>query len=164
MKVENGIVYRVVDFDVEDIEGSPTLPSKWGAVGDYKQHQEETLEKYRPNGFPQRDNCLYVCFSKENAYEWAFIKYGKRNTPYKLLTLQINGDLFWLKSDCFNFLNKNSTQQEYEKASIDYWNSLVEDERLLSLDKGYEGLFVGENIIISIEYKNYINGDSYDIK
>lgn len=164
MIVEKHIVYRIVPFDADAKVGEPALPSKWEIMGNYKIRQEETLEEHRPKGFPQRDNCLYVCFSKENAYEWAFIKYGKRNTPYKLLTLQINGDLFWLKSDCFNFLNKNSTQQEYEKASIDYWNSLVEDERLLSLDKGYEGLFVGENIIISIEYKNYINGDSYDIK
>jgi len=164
MVVKDHIVYRIIPFEAEVKVGDRALPSKWKTLGDYKKRQEETLEKHRPNGFLRRDNCLYVCFSKENAYEWAFIKYGKRNTPYKLLTLQINGDLFWLKSDCFNFLNKNSTQQEYEKASIDYWNSLVEDERLLSLDKGYEGLFVGENIIISIEYKNYINGDSYDIK
>ena len=164
MKVENGIVYRVVDFDVEVIEGSPALPSKWKAIGDYKQRQEEALEKHRPQGLPRRDCCLYVCFSKENAYEWACFKYGKQNKPYKLLTLQIDGDLYWLKSDIYNFLDENSSQQKYDQASEDYWNSLIEGERFLALDKGYEGLFVGENKIIAIEYKNYINGESLDIE
>ena len=133
-------------------------------MGDYKRRQEEALEEHRPKGFPRRDSCLYVCFSKENAYEWAYIKYGKRNTPYKLLTLQIDGDLYWLKSDSYNFLDENSSLQMYDQASEDYWNSLIEDERLLLLDKGYEGLFVGENKIIAIEYKNYINGESIDIE
>ena len=164
MIVKNHIVYRIIPFDADVKVGESALPSKRKAIGNYKQHQEDTLEKHRPKGFPQRDNCLYVCFSKENAYEWAYIKYGKQNTPYKLLTLQIDGDLYWLKSDSYNFLTKNSTQQECDKASLDYWNSLIEDEKLLSLDKGYEGLFVGENKIIAIEHKNYINGESLDIK
>lgn len=163
MIVKNHIVYRIIPFDADVKVGESALPSKRKAIGNYKQRQEDTLEKHRPKGFPQRDNCLYVCFSKENAYEWAYIKYGKQNTRYKLLTLQIDGDLYWLKSDSYNFLTKNSTQQEYDKASIDYWNSLIEDEKLLSLDKGYEGLFVGKKKIIAIENKNYIKGKSYDI-
>ena len=164
MRVKDHTVYRIVPFDADAKVGESILSSKWKAIGIYKQRQEETLEKHRPNGLPRRDNCLYVCFSKENAYEWAYIKYREQNTPYKLLTLQIDGDLYWLKSDSYNFLTENSTQQEYDKASIDYWNSLIEDEKLLSLDKGYEGLFVGENKIIAIEHKNYINGESLDIK
>ncbi len=164
MIVKNHIVYRIIPFDADVKVGESELPSKREAIGNYKQRQEDTLEEHRTKGFPQRDKCLYVCFSKENAYEWAYIKYGKQNTPYKLLTLQIDGDLYWLKSDSYNFLTKNSTQQEYDKASIDYWNSLIEDEKLLSLDKGYEGLFVGENKIIAIEYKKYFNGESYDIE
>lgn len=164
MIVKNHIVYRIVPFDADVKVGEPALPSKWKATGNYKLRQEDSLEEHRPKCFPRRDSCLYVCFSKENVYEWAYIKYGKQNTPYKLLTLQIDGDLYWLKSDSYNFLTKNSTQQEYDKASIDYWNSLIEDEKLLSLDKGYEGLFVGENKIIAIEYKKYFNGESYDIE
>lgn len=164
MIVKNYIVYRVAPFDADVKVGEPALPSKWEITGNYKLRQEETLEKYRPNDFPRRDSCLYVCFSKGNAYEWAYIKYGKRNTPYKLLTLQIDGDLYWLKSDNYNFLDENSSQQMYDQASEDYWNSLIEDEKLLTLDKGYEGLFVGKNKIIVIEFKNYINGESYDIK
>lgn len=164
MTVKNHIVYRIVPFDADVKVGESALPSKRNTTRNYKLRQEETLEEHRPNGFPRRDNCLYVCFSKENAYEWAYIKYGKQNTPYKLLTLQIDGDLYWLKSDSYNFLNDYSSQQEYKQASEDYWNSLIEDERLLPLDKGYEGLFVGENKITAIEYKNYINGESYDIE
>lgn len=164
MIVEKQIVYRIVPFDADVKVEEPALPSKWKTTGNYKLRQEETLEEHRPKGFPRRDSCLYVCFSKENAYEWAYIKYGKRNIPYKLLTLQIDGDLYWLKSDCYNFLDENSSQQMYDQASEDYWNSLIEDEKLLTLDKGYEGLFVGKNKIIAIEFKNYINGESYDIE
>ena len=164
MIVKNHIVYRIIPFDADVKVGESALPSKRKAIGDYKKRKEEALEVHRPKGFPQRDNCLYVCFSKENAYEWAYIKYGKQNTPYKLLTLQIDGDLYWLKSDIYNFLDENSSQQKYNQASDDYWNSLIEDERFLALDKGYEGLFVGENKIIAIEYKNYINGESLDIE
>ena len=164
MKVKNHIAHRIVPFDADVKVGESALPSKLKATGNYKLRQEESLEGHRPKCFPRRDSCLYVCFSKENAYEWAYIKYGRHNTPYKLLTLQIDGDLYWVKSDTYNFLNENSTQQEYDQASENYWNSLIEDEKFLSLDKGYEGLFVGKNKIIAIEYKNYINGESLDIE
>ena len=164
MIVKDHIVYRIVPFDADVKVGESALPSKWNTMGNYKLRQEETLEEHRPKGFPRRDICLYVCFSKKNAYEWAYIKYGRRNTPYKLLTLRVDGELFWLKSDSFNLLDENSPQQKYDQAGEDYWTSLIEDEKLLTLDKGYEGLFIGENKIISIEYKNYINGESYDIE
>ena len=164
MIVKRYIVYRIVPSDTDVKVGEPALPSKWKTMGNYKRRQEEFLEKHRPEEFPRRDSCLFVCFSKENAYEWAYIKYGRRNTSYKLLTLQIDGDLYWLKSDSYNFLNENSTQQEYDEASEDYWNSLIEDERLLPLDKGYEGLFVGENKILASGIINYVNGESIDVE
>lgn len=164
MIVKNHIVYRIVPFDADVKVGESALPAKRKAIGDYKQRQEEALENHRPKGFPRRDRCLYVCFSKKNAYEWAYIKYGKRNTPYKLLTLEASGNLFWLKACYYNRLLISDSQEKYDTASIDYWNSLVEDECCLTLDNEYEGLFIGENNIISIEYMNYINGESYDIE
>lgn len=164
MVVKDYIVYRIIPFEAEVKVGDRALPSKWKSLGDYKKRQEETLEKHRPNVFLRRDNCLYVCFSKENAYEWARIMYCKRDTPYKLLTLEITGELFWFMSDCYNLLIEHSTQQEFDNAAINYWNSLIEDKSLLSLDNGYEGLFVGEAVIKAIEYKNYINGESKDIE
>lgn len=164
MVVKDHIVYRIIPFDAEVKVGDRALPSKWKALGDYKKRQEETLEKHRPNGLPKRDNCLYVCFSKENAYEWARIKYCKRNTCYKLLTLELTGELCWLKADCYNFLNECSTQQDFDNEAIRYWESLIEDKSLLSLDNGYEGLFVGDAVVKAIEYKNYINGESMDVE
>ncbi len=164
MIVEKYIVYRVVDFDVEIKEGFPAIPSKWKALEDYKKCIEETLEKHRPNGFPRRDNCLYVCFSKENAYEWAYIKYWKKDTPYKLLTLEITGELYWFMSDCYNFLGDKFTHEQLDKACKDYWNSMTENKNNLILDKGYEGLFVGDAVVKAIEYKNYINGKSVDVE
>jgi len=164
MIVEKYIVYRVVDFDVEIKEGSPALPSKWKALEDYKKCIEETLEKHRPNGLPRRDNCLYVCFSKENAYEWAYIKYWKKDTPYKLLTLEITGELYWFMADYYNLLGDKFTHRQLDKACKDYWNSMTENRNDLMLDKGYEGLFVGAAIVKTIEYKNYYNGESKDIE
>jgi prophage antirepressor-like protein len=41
---------------------------------------------------------------------------------------------------------------------------LIEDKSLLSLDNGYEGLFVGDAVVKAIEYKNYINGESKDVE
>lgn len=164
MEVEDHIVYRIIPFDAEVKVGDRALPSKWKALGDFKKRQEDTLEKHRPNGLPRRDNCLYVCFSKENAYEWARIMYGHMMTPYKLITLKICGNLIWLKASCYNALHENDSLDKYEKASNDYWNSVIEDECYLALDNEYEGLFIGENIIIAIEYKNYINGESLDIE
>lgn len=164
MKVDNKTVFRVIDYDIPAKEGESALPSKWEVLGEYKQHQEESLEKLRPKEYPQREECLYVCFSKENAYEWARIKYNHQNTYYIILTLEVSGDLFWLKANCYNYLRKNDTQEEFDQAAINYWNSVIEDDSLLTLDQGYEGLFVGKNKIIKIEYKNYINGKSFDIE
>lgn len=163
MKVYKMIVFRIVPFDSEVNVGECLQCGKWKDFGKYKQQLEDTLEKYRPEGYPQRNKCLYVCFSKENAYEWAYIKYRKKNVSYKLLTLEVEGDLFWLKSDCYNFLPDNSHPKERDKACIDYWNSNIEDAKKLVLDKGYEGLFVGDAVVKAVEYKNYVNGESKDI-
>lgn len=164
MIVEKHIVYRVVPFDADVKEGDPTFPTKWESKGNYKLRQEEFLEKHRSKGFPRRDNCLYVCFSKENAYEWAYIKYWKKDTPYKLLTLEITGELYWFMADYYNLLGDKFTHRQLDKACKDYWNSMTENRNDLMLDKGYEGLFVGAAIVKTIEYKNYYNGESKDIE
>ena len=124
MKVEKYKVYRVVPFDTEVKVGDLACPSKREIEGEWKKDIEESLEINRPKTFPKRDKCLYVCFSKENAYEWARIKYGKRDTPYKLLTLELTGELYWFMSDCYNLFGDVFTQERLDKACIDYWNSL----------------------------------------
>lgn len=164
MKVERLIVYRVVNFEEDVKKNGSAIPSKWKMRSEFKQRLEVALEKERPDGLPTRGKCLFVCFSTKNACEWAKSKYGKKDTPYKLLTLEVSGNIFWLKADCYNFLQPNSSQEEFDKAAMNYWNSVVEDKSMLTLDEGYEGLFVGENKIIDIEYKNYINGESVDVE
>ena len=77
MKVENIIVYREVPFDTDVKVGDLVYPSKWEIESERKKRIETVLEANRPEKYPQRDKCLYVCFSKENAYEWARIKYCK---------------------------------------------------------------------------------------
>lgn len=98
----------------------------------------------------QMDNLGICCFTKKLPSKKNLIKFPNGR---KSICVEYNKKII---EDYF--LNK------YDKASIDYWNSLIEDEKLLSLDKGYEGLFVGENKIIAIEYKKYFNGESYDIE
>lgn len=156
MKVENKKVYRIVPFDVNVEIGQSVVPSKWDIRGEFKQRVENELEENCPKDkFPSRSKCLFVCFSKENADEWAYIKYMRKTTKYKLLTLEVSGDLYWLKADTFNFLNKKSSPNDVQKACIDYWNSEVQNEKNLLLDKAYEGLFVGENRVIEIEDKEH---------
>ena len=41
---------------------------------------------------------------------------------------------------------------------------MTENNNNLLLDKGYEGLFMGEAIVKAIENKNYINGESMDVE
>ena len=139
-------------------------PTKWNMSTNYKRRIEDSLEKYRPSEFPRRDKCLYVCFSKENAYEWASYKYRRRNVSYKLLTLEVSGELYWLMSDSYNFLQENCSQEELERASKQYWESPLEDNDALVIDKGVEGLFCGEARITAIENKNFINGESFDVE
>ena len=40
---------------------------------------------------------------------------------------------------------------------------MTENKNDLKLDKGYEGLFVGDVVVKGIEYKNYVNGESRDV-
>jgi hypothetical protein len=43
-------------------------------------------------------------------------------------------------------------------------HAILELRPLKTLDKGYEGLLVGKAIVMAIEYKNFINGESKDIE
>ena len=164
MKVENIIVYREVPFDTDVKVGDLVYPSKWEIESERKKRIETVLEANRPEKYPQRDKCLYVCFSKENAYEWARIKYCKSNTSYKLLTLELTGELYWFMSDCYNLFIDVVTPEQLDKACRDYWNSMTENRNSLILDKGYEGLFMGDAVVKAIEYKNYVNGESIDVE
>ena len=64
----------------------------------------------------------------------------------------------------YNFLGEIFTQEQLDKSCRDYWNSMTENRNNLILDKGYEGLFVGDAIVKAIECKNYINGESKDVE
>ena len=164
MKVEKYEVYRIVPFNADIEVGDFVHPSKWEIDGERKKKIEDRLEANRPKSYPKRDNCLYVCFSKENAYEWAYIKYGRQNTAYKLLTLEVTGYMYWFMSDCYNRLGDKFTHEQLDKACKDYWNSMTDSNINLILDKGYEGLFVGEAKVVAIEYKNYMSGESFDVE
>jgi hypothetical protein len=65
-------------------------------------------------------------------------------------------------SDCYNRLGDKFTQEQLDKACKVYWNSMTDNNNLI-LDKGYEGLFVGDAVVKTIEYKNYTNGESIDV-
>lgn len=160
MKVEKYEAYRIVPFDADVEVGDFANPSKCKVKGERKKKMEDCLEANRPKPYPKRDNCL----SNENAYEWAGIIYSKKDTPYKLLTLELTGELYWFMSDCYNLLGDVFTHEQLDKACKDYWNSIIENSNELKLDKGYEDLFVGDAVVKALEYKNYINGESLDIE
>ena len=164
MKVEKFIVYRIVPLEEEVKVGDPVIPHKWKNKGEFKQKIEDALEMHRPKEYPPRDECLYVCFSKENVNEWLSMKYCNRIIAYKLLTLEVTGELFWFMAECYNSLRKEYSQEELNNACSSYWASMKENTDNLVIGKEYEGLFVGENKIVAIEYKNFINGESQDIE
>jgi hypothetical protein len=162
MRVERYTVYRIVPIESNIKVGDNVYPKDCRIDSEYKQKIENVLETVRPSRYPQRYKCLFVCYSKDNVYEWAYIKYGRKNTTYKLLTLEVSGELFWFMSDCYNLLGDKFTQEQLNKACTNYWNSMIENKNDLKLDKGYEGLFVGDAVVKGIEYKNYVNGESRD--
>ena len=167
MKVEKFRVYRIVPLEEEVKVGDPVIPHKWKNKGEFKQKIENALETHRPEGYPSRDSCLYVCFSEKNAEEWAKFKYRRPpfniSTIYKLLTLEVTGELYWFMAEYCNLLRKDCTQEELCKACSSYWASMKENIADLIIGKEYEGLFVGENKIVDIKYKNFINGESQDV-
>ena len=163
MRVDHYIIYRIVSIESNVKVEDNVFPTGRRIDSEYKQRIENVLETTRPPRYVQRDKCLFVCYSKDNAYEWAYIKYGRKNTTYKLLTLEVTGELFWFMSDCYNLLGDKFTQEQLNKACANYWNSMTEDKNDLKLDKGYEGVFVGEAVVKAIEYMNYVNGESCDV-
>lgn len=160
MKVQKLKVYRIVPFEENVKVGKSAIPHEWKVKGEFKQKIESTLEKYRPKEYPPRSICLYVCFSKKNAEEWAYMKYGRHNTPYKLLTLEVTGELFWFMTDWYNFLKDGDSPEKINKACSNYWSSMKESMEDLPIDRGYEGLFVGDNEIVAIECMEYVDGES----
>lgn len=164
MEVEKLRVYRIIPIEKEARLGGSSLPHEWKEREEYKQKFEDALEKHRPEKYPPRDKCLFVCFSKDNAYEWANIKYGHCITAYKLLTLEVTGHIYWFMAECYDMLGKECSQEELCKACSSYWASMKENIDDLVVGKEYEGLFVGENKIVAIEYKNYVNGKTKDVE
>lgn len=165
MIVKKYIIYRIVPFDAIVKEECPYTQETHEIDGTYKKKIEEALEKHRPENYPQRSNCLFVCFSKENAYEWAYIKYMKQDyTQYKLLTLEITGKLYWFKAECYNLLHEGSSNEQIDKACKEYWNSSIENPTNSVIGKEYEGLFVGNAVVKAIESKIFINGESFDVE
>ena len=168
MKVDKFIVYRIVPFDEKVKIGESAYPHEWKQEEEYKRQIENALETHRPKEYPSRDSCLYVCFSEKNAEEWAKFKYRRPpfniSTIYKLLTLEVTGELYWFMAEYYNLLREDCTQEELCKACSSYWASMKEDINDLVIGKEYEGLFLGDNKIVDIKYKNFINGESRDVE
>ena len=152
MIVKDYIVYRIVNPLFNCKVGDMILPHSRDYCGEHKRRVEQTLQVYKPSFFPSRKDSLFVCFSKENANEWAVHKWGT-NTEYKLLTLSVTGDLFWLKAEYYNNCWPSCSDEMLINATKKYWDSNTEDIDSLTVDHEYEGLFVGDAKVIGVEIK-----------
>ena len=150
MRVENNIVYRVVpDTELYAI-GQCILPSQQDYCGEHKERVEKALQDSKPIQYPSRKDCLFVCFSKENANEWALLKW-RANKKYKLLTLSVTGEIFWFMAEHYNRCPSSCSDEMLSEAANKYWNSCKNNNNSLTIDHEYEGIFVGRAEIIDIE-------------
>lgn len=119
---------------------------------------EDVRKKTFPN-MPSRKNSLFV-FPLEERYEqeWLNVLYPKLNIEYVLLTLVLNGDLYWFDTDYYNdsyYADKNSIKRN----ALNYWR-VVDDYSQLPL---VEGLFIGNAIVENIEVKYYYGNEGETI-
>ena len=120
---------------------------------------EDVRKKTFPN-MPSRMNSLFV-FPLEERYEqeWLNVLYPKLNVEYVLLTLILNGDLYWFDADCYNdclFIDDlNLTRPN----ALKYWKT-IDDYSDLPL---VEGLFIGNAIVENIDVKYYCGNEGETI-
>lgn len=127
-----------------------------------KLHIEEIFEDIRITDYPDlpsRKNALFVFpLEKKHEQEWLNIFYPKLNVEYILLTLVLDGDLYWFDADSYNgcyYADENSIKHN----ALNYWR-VIDDYSQLPL---IEGLFIGDAIVENIEVKFYYGNEGETI-
>lgn len=119
---------------------------------------EDMRKKTFPN-MPSRKNSLFVFpFEERYEQEWLNTMYPKLNVDYVLLTLVLNGELYWFDADYYNdsyYADENSIKRN----ALNYWR-VVDDYSQLPL---VEGLFIGNAIVENIEVKYYYGNEGETI-
>lgn len=161
------IAYRFEKEDAKDKEGKDlkvgfvfsSRERDFSTWSENKQRVEEALEKERLPKFPSRKNCVFVCFSEENAEEWArnmLLNKHINSTSYKLLKLEVTNDVYWFRGEEYNmlYLHKVWTDELLQKTAEKYWGSYCDSPAKLEVGHEWEGLLDGDARIVDITVKN----------
>ena len=123
---------------------------------------EDIFEDVRMTNFPDlpsRLNSLFVFpLEERHEQEWLSIMYPKLNVEYVLLTLVLNGNLYWFDANYYNdsyYADENSIKRN----ALNYWQ-VINDYLQLPL---VEGLFIGNAIVENIEVKYYYGNEGETI-
>lgn len=157
-KVLDAIAYHIVFDLTEKYSVGDKITTPITKKRNIKYNAE--LEIMRPKELPLRSQALFVC-KKEDINNW-IIEFGLHPNEvkrFKVLTLELNGNLFWFDKEKFIkfHFERNARLNEVvdsTKYANEYWASLLTNEQFQNkvFDKQvtYEGLFYGEAKIIDI--------------
>ena len=182
MDVENYIAYRIVRETEEQrveykrgqvIDIQQYLDQSFNKI---KIEVEDSFEVFRfshANSLPSRKKALYVYPSDPEPlsrfYEdyWLEQKFHHDTQCYIRLTLSLTGCLFWFDAHYFekyaetlvpglimvNRWNKGDITTIQNSCLNSYWRHIQESE--FTEDMLIEGLFVGDAIVVDMDYKEY---------
>lgn len=166
------IVYRYAKDNEKDKEGKDLEVGSVFSSGERdfsswcenKQMVEEALEIVRPKDFPSRKDCVFVCFSEENAEEWAknmLLQKPKGSLSYKLLKLEVTDKVYWFRAEEYNmlYLHTKWSNELLLDTAKKYWDSYCDSTGNLEVGHEWEGLLNGEAKIIDITVKNITQRD-----
>lgn len=161
MKVSNILVYRIEPFEKIGIfqEGdilSYPIDKNDTSMTLRKKELEDSFEKVRLSLFgdrPSRKSAMFVIPCDMNyVLRWADTKYGKAYANYLLLSLRLEGELFWHDADLFNDALLPLNLIPIDNLAQQYWGGLDEAYENVEL---VEGLFIGTATVEKIEIKTH---------
>lgn len=157
-KISNVVAYHIVFDLTEEYSVGDKITTPITKKRNIKYNAE--LESVRPKELPLRSQALFVC-KKGDINNW-IIEFGLLPNgvkSFKVLTLELSGNLFWLDKDKFTkyHFERNARPNEVvdsTKYACEYWKSLLTNNQLQDRNVNgqelYEGLFYGEAKIIDI--------------
>lgn len=161
MEVTNYKAYRVIpidresEFNIGEVIPMPQYRSD-ADVSERRKKWEDIFEKKRKslcNNEPSRRATLFV-FPYDQKYidDWLSATY-KSSESYVLLTLQLDGEVFWHNIDEYNqVVIMPDNEHHIEECAEKYWIDLGND---FSCIDSVEGLFRGTAKVINKEIKTF---------
>lgn len=115
---------------------------------------EEIFENVRANNYPylpsrQRSLFVFPIDDKKYEEEWLKTLYPHQTVQYILLTLSLNGELYWFDSDFFTDCLPLNDADKINEQAHKYWRPKKDYANIPQI----EGLFVGAACVEGMEIK-----------